>query len=574
MAGGDSIMELTLPKIIVADRLRHRHFAIFKRPASVLLFLLIAAAVYWLWFGLGHRSINSDDGISIIAAEGVLRHGLPELPSGFLYHRGYVSSYLQAASIGIFGLNDFSILLASLVMSLGSIWLTYLIARDITGKPWLGVIAATLLVTLQAQTIYATGPRMYMPLQFFAALAVYAAWRGYLFNSGKFQLITLLSIGAAILSHRQAGLLLIAIPASIALATWVQGKTIPKLHFWQNALGLTAVMATAYFVFIYGPPNEVVSIAVHSGSAISHVGLQLSPLNFGKHLLNLERAVPAGISMLPVMAVVAAVTLNRRSKSRADNGMLFLMMVFVVQALLIPLVLKTTGVRFWVPLLPIYVVLIVMSLASIVTAARTLSGAGLRVEMGFGKSRLNSNVAVLGALAVGIVASIVLSALSPAVGFVENFVSGYGKPGQQSEWGSGVEAHYAGLQSHVGPGDLIISSNPWISYYYLGRVDGFLREKMVESGGFAPFGEGVTDEYYGVPMIDSQHSLELLMNSDKQVWIVTDEKKLTTFSSENTRGFLEANFAVFLSDGAMTTYVNCPGMDCSTAAAPGGVAAN
>ena len=97
---------------------------------------------------------------------------------------------------------------------------------------------------------------------------------------------------------------------------------------------------------------------------------------------------------------------------------------------------------------------------------------------------------------------------------------------------------------------------------------------MVESGGFAPFGEGVTDEYYGVPMIDSQHSLELLMNSDKQVWIVTDEKKLTTFSSENTRGFLEANFAVFLSDGAMTTYVNCPGMDCSTAAAPGGVAAN
>lgn len=94
-----------------------------------MIILLVVSSGFWLWFGLNQRSIDEDEGMSILAAQGVLKHGYPLLPSGFIYHRAYIPNYILAGSIGLLGLNDFSIILPSVLFALGSLWLTFLFVK-------------------------------------------------------------------------------------------------------------------------------------------------------------------------------------------------------------------------------------------------------------------------------------------------------------------------------------------------------------------------------------------------------------------------------------------------------------
>ena len=144
-------------------------------PALTVVLLLGLAIAYWILFGLTTRNISTDEARSIIAAQSILEHGYQLFPSGFIYLRGFVPHYLLAGSIFALGENDFSLMLPSLLFSLGSLWLVYKIAKGVLGRPWIGVIAVALMIILQNQTFYATSPRMYMSLQFFTTLAVYGA---------------------------------------------------------------------------------------------------------------------------------------------------------------------------------------------------------------------------------------------------------------------------------------------------------------------------------------------------------------------------------------------------------------
>ena len=137
-------------------------------------------------------------------------------------------------------------------------------------------------------------------------------------------------------------------------------------------------------------------------------------------------------------------------------------------------------------------------------------------------------------------------------------------------WGQGwrcdksIEEHHAALRPSIGPQDTIIASNPWITNYYLGRVDGFLRER-VQDGGYTQF-DFETDDYFGVPLIDSVDELAALRSEPRRLWIVTDNK-VEWASSQETRDFLQTKFEVFLQGPIMTTYVSCLNDACSGASA-------
>jgi 4-amino-4-deoxy-L-arabinose transferase-like glycosyltransferase len=232
--------------------------------------LLVLALVYWLWFGLAGRSLLQDDGLSVLAAQGVLEHGYPLLPSGFIYHRGYVPSYLIAGASLVFGLNDFAVILPSLMMSLGLLVIVYLLARDVMGRPWVGVAAAGLLLTLSIQASFATSPRMYMALQFFTLLASYNAWRGYVKGEVKYQWLTFLALLGALLSHEQAGALLIVIPLSVLIVRWLKGSDSPRFNPLLASAGLILLYALYLVPFIYQLPGAVPPITVHGGLEPGH----------------------------------------------------------------------------------------------------------------------------------------------------------------------------------------------------------------------------------------------------------------------------------------------------------------
>ena len=49
-----------------------------------------------------------------------------------------------------------------------------------------------------------------------------------------------------------------------------------------------------------------------------------------------------------------------------------------------------------------------------------------------------------------------------------------------------MAVQYAALAEKIQPEDRVISTNPWVTNYYLGRVDGLLRERRVEDRATVP----------------------------------------------------------------------------------------
>jgi 4-amino-4-deoxy-L-arabinose transferase-like glycosyltransferase len=270
------------------------------RASAIVIILMGIALAYWLWFGLTQRSITDAEGISILAAQGILEHGYPRLPSGFIYYRALFPNYLLAGSIQVFGLNDFSIILPSLVMALGTLWLVYLFARDVLGQPWVGVATAVLLVALQEETYYATSGRMYMSLQFFAMLTSYSAWRGYIKGEARFQWLTILAIAGGILRHQQGGALLVAAPVSVLALRCIKGKDKPSVNRPVAAVALLFLSAVFAIPIIFDEVlGSVAQIASWGGVDPEIAGLNFDVFTWVKHIVQFEFTAPFGLLLGP-----------------------------------------------------------------------------------------------------------------------------------------------------------------------------------------------------------------------------------------------------------------------------------
>ncbi|MCI0437862.1 MAG: glycosyltransferase family 39 protein [Chloroflexi bacterium] len=542
-----------------------------RRATLVVAVALALAAAYWTWFALAQRSIVTDDGISILAAESILEHGYPLLPSGYVYERGILPHYILAASLGVFGVNDLSITLPSLAFALGALWLAYLIGRDIIGRRWVGIAAAAVLLILQAQTVYATSPRFYMPLQFFTLLAVYSGWRGYVHGSVVFQALTIGAIVAAILSQAEGAALAIAIPASVTAILLVRRQKLltPRLlQIW--AVGVI-LAAAAWFNTSYSPFGSVPLITAHSGIDPGHVAPKLiEPVRWARHLLSLELSFPHGFWFMP-LAVMAAALAARSERWRwldENNGAAYLLIVFAICAAALTVALSTNGARFWLFILPLY------ALLACVGAATLLEALGISKNAPAAASRFRA--AALGLLLAGVVMNIAFVAfvsVTRDTPYTEIVMAGYGPPCQTDVQycHRDIKASYEELSAQMNVSDAIISTNPWVTRYYLGRVDGFLRERQLGDGSFSTF-EETHDEYFGVPIIDTAEELEGLKAAGHVVWVIQDAEKQQWAISERMQAHVDAAFQRVQANQFLTAHVSCAdsaqAAACSTVKAP------
>ena len=71
--------KVNLRSILVDDR------KVRRLSTKVMLLILVAATVYWLWIGLAQRSVIHDEAISLMAVAGILDYGYPR---GYKYPEG------------------------------------------------------------------------------------------------------------------------------------------------------------------------------------------------------------------------------------------------------------------------------------------------------------------------------------------------------------------------------------------------------------------------------------------------------------------------------------------------------
>jgi hypothetical protein len=503
--------------------------------------LLGATAAYWLWFGLTQRSVVGDEGISLLAAQGVLDHGYPRLPSGFLYNRAYLPTYVLAASLALGGWNDLAIMLPSLIMALVSIWITSRIGATVLGRPLVGLAAAFGLALLQSQTFYATSARMYMSLQAFSIVATYGAWRGFVKGELAFKGVTAVAIAGAILSHEQGGTLLVAVPIGLLVTRTMQGPSRPPLRTSAVLLGLVLLWAAFYAATVYEPAARMPAVSAHSGVDADHAGLNLNITQWLRHAVVAERTLPLGALVLPGLAwlLLGAV---RAPHVPAHQGLVFTVSMFLAGAFALVMNINQAHSRFWVMLLPLHALLVCRGGAGVAEWARAaaVSPASRRL---MALTCVSWPLIVLGASA---------AAFGPAV-YLAFVREAYGMPPCRTATCSmDIAAEHMKLRDVLAPGDVVVTSNPMVTYYYLGQVDGFLRERR-DGARFVPF-QHVRDEYFGIPLIDRVSELTALRDSGRRIWIVMDYK-VRSYVSRATRDFVTGSFAPFLEGNALSIYV-------------------
>ena len=86
-------------------------------------------------------------------------------------------------------------------------------------------------------------------------------------------------------------------------------------------------------------------------------------------------------------------------------------------------------------------------------------------------------------------------------------------------------------------------------------MDGLLREKKGRDGGLTSF-DSPTEEYFGIPIIDTLDELLQLAEGDQRVWVIEDPK-VVYYSSEKTRRFVDGTYVRRYEDRTFATYVNC-----------------
>jgi 4-amino-4-deoxy-L-arabinose transferase-like glycosyltransferase len=117
--------------------------------------ILVVAAVFLLTaYGLFIRleglqgwdgTLSVDEARLALAARGVVQTGLPRLPSGWIYTRGLLATYLTAPSLAALGESDFAARLPTVLEGAALIPVAYLLGREVAGRTG-GLLVAALLM--------------------------------------------------------------------------------------------------------------------------------------------------------------------------------------------------------------------------------------------------------------------------------------------------------------------------------------------------------------------------------------------------------------------------------------------
>jgi 4-amino-4-deoxy-L-arabinose transferase-like glycosyltransferase len=505
-------------------------------PLVVLVALLAVAVSYWLWFGLALRTINNGDGISILAAQGVLEHGYQRTPSGLTYGRGYLFHYLVAGAVALFGLNNFAIMLPSLLMGLGSLVLVYRIAVDVVGRPWLGVTTVMLLLVLPIETWYATSPRMYMPIQFFTLLATYSVWRGYIEGERRYRVIALAALIAGMLSNQEGAFVALALSLAAAMVMWLRGASLRTILSRENVVTAVILGAATLFIATYKPPGAMPLVLGHAGAEPARIGLNLNPINWGRHVLHLERSIPYSLAFL----LISYFALFKALRGRLDptHRWTYLFAAFTLSFLAFGAVVKTGGHRLLFFLLPIYALMVTGGVAAVVSLVSPTTRTWLPLQRGGRWIALALVTAGVGT-SVGLstlkqlsfrdvrqgrqsAAAFMIQSLKAGPSFGGLARDGYGLPcGYSWRCDRTLAEQFERLRRVIGPDDAVITMIPMETNYFLGRVDGWLFFRK-QGGSYPTLEKSPTDEYFGVQIIDTPEEVRQLAASDRRVWVISD----------------------------------------------------
>jgi len=209
--------------------------------------LILIFACYLRVFALSNAPFWVDESISSLASKEILTKGVPLFDSGVFYTRALVFQYSQAASMLVFGVNDFGARVPSVIFGLLTIVLAFLFGREFFGKSkqknYLALIPALVFSIFFLEVFFSRQARFYQLFQlaFFATL--YFVYKSK--HNSNFAYLAVLSFLIAV-DTQIAGIIL----APLVFANlFLRGYKIDreKLLNWKNLLAAVVVVLVSLY---------------------------------------------------------------------------------------------------------------------------------------------------------------------------------------------------------------------------------------------------------------------------------------------------------------------------------------
>lgn len=154
---------------------------------AALVFLLIVG--FWLRVNnLGLLGLIGDEGVQALAVDGILDYGYPLIPSGLVYVRSILYLYIQSLSALVFGINEFSLRLPSVLFNLGCIVMIYLFGRAVFNSR-VGLLSAVILTFSSWEIELSRYGRMYTAFQFFYLCSLFTFYKGFIRGERIYQFL-------------------------------------------------------------------------------------------------------------------------------------------------------------------------------------------------------------------------------------------------------------------------------------------------------------------------------------------------------------------------------------------------
>lgn len=491
--------------LLVGRRFRSSYWV----TTALLLMMALGAVVRVI--NLGYPTFFMDEYDHVYAANSINETGKPLLPSGQPYTRALPFTYMVAASFRLFGMNETSARLPSVVFGILMIPVTFMLGR-VFFSAGIGLLAALLVTCLVLPVEWSRACRMYTLFAFLYGLAFVSFYRGFepTTNGGKDY--TLRSLDLRWLAVSMA-LLAAAYTVQMLAAMFVFGVAayclVMAVVVWRRH-GAKSALASKYG-------------AVLGAFAVGAGALAVSTDVF-QRMWQVARECPAYAMWkakrydfyVPVLlgnnferlAVLGAVVLAFRGRRGA-----YLLTGLIAPLLFHTFLLTWKSERYILYLYPLFAVTVsvgALTLAGWIITAVSKLMQSLKVE-----SRARSWVGWASAAVTMLVWLATYQSLWQGVFLFKEY---HGVTVPHVDW-RGVAAY---LKEHAEPTDAIAASVPLAIMYYAGRKPEYSVRRF-EAEGRHPRNYGrVRDRYAGSLILEDVSMVERMMERHARGWFIVD----------------------------------------------------
>ena len=411
---------------------------------------VIAVALYGFVveiFRIDYQPLWQDELSSVAAAQGMRAHLLlPEWPSGFLYWKSELYSFLIAMVGGVTHDNTAWLRSISVLWYVTTILLVgfFLLPMVLRNRRLVQVAALALFALSPMEAAHARDIRMYQMVQCVVVIVAILLLRAVKTPSTKNVLLAMVALVAMYLSHEESFGVLPIVPIVLF---WLWGtKWMRNWRWWVFGGGALAIIGLQLvLVKLTHPPAFGIDL---SGSTT--VKWDPSPFYYVFRLFFTDTSYGASMTIVSSLAVLGlAVGLYRRQRER-----LYLALYWIVPMIVVSDFLVERDSRYCFVCFPFVFALAGCGLADLLDGLRWAVSGGTRVVT---STRRYASVCV-GVFAVGLTVAVGLSLIAGLPDFGPLAQSVASANVSQSELNYPLADEY--VKHRLRPGDVVIAAAP------------------------------------------------------------------------------------------------------------------